>query len=243
MGPAGEKLFGRGHFLDLLSAFASPLVLTARHGATELGYVDPLAVQPQKDRPTVLLLGGRSRKVTAVDWSKRSVAVEPTADKGKSRWLASSRWLGFEVCQAMRRVLLRQGDAQLGLSKRGSVQLDEVRELLTAAERQGSLLLEHLPSGRLRWWTFAGAAVNSALALRVGDSGSVRVADLWLETASAVSVLALMRGPARPLSHFAFAEDLAKRADLKFSGCLPAALVASVMVARSLDEAKLQRLS
>lgn len=36
MGPAGEKLFGRGHFLDLLSAFASPMVLAARHGATEL---------------------------------------------------------------------------------------------------------------------------------------------------------------------------------------------------------------
>ena len=243
MGPAGEKLFGRGHFLELLSAFASPLVLAARHGATELGYVDPMAVQPQKDRPTVLLLGGRSWKVTAVDWSKRSVAVEPTDDKGKSRWLGSSRWLGFEVCQAMRRVLLRQGDAQLGLSKRGSVQLDEVRALITAAERQGSLLLEHLPSGRLRWWTFAGGAVNSALALRLGDSGSVRVDDLWLETASAVSVPALMRGPALPLSHFAFAEDLAKRADLKFSGCIPSALVASVMAARSLDEANLQRLS
>ncbi len=243
MGPAGEKLFGRGHFLDLLSAFASPLVLAARHGATELGYVDPMAVQQQKDRPTVLLLGGRSWKVTAVDWSKRSVAVAPTDDKGKSRWLGSSRWLGFEVCQAVRRVLLREGNAQLGLSKRGSVQLDEVRALITATERQGSLLLEHLPSGRLRWWTFAGGAVNSALALRLGDSGSVRVDDLWLETASAVSVPALMRGPALSLSHFAFAEDLAKRTDLKFSGCIPPALVVSVMAARSLDEAKLQRLS
>jgi ATP-dependent Lhr-like helicase len=45
MGPEGEKLFGRGHFLDLLSAFASPMVLAARHGATELGYVEPMAVQ------------------------------------------------------------------------------------------------------------------------------------------------------------------------------------------------------
>jgi ATP-dependent Lhr-like helicase len=32
MGPEGEKLFGRAHFLDLLSAFASPMVLAARHG-------------------------------------------------------------------------------------------------------------------------------------------------------------------------------------------------------------------
>jgi hypothetical protein len=111
MGPEGEKLFGRSHFLDLLSAFASPMVLAARHGATELGDVDPMAVQQQKDGPTVLLLGGRSWKVIAVEWSRRTVWVEPTDEKGKSRWLGTSRWLGFEVCQAMRRVLLQEGDA------------------------------------------------------------------------------------------------------------------------------------
>jgi len=193
--PAGEKLFGRGHFLDLLSAFASRLVLAARYGATELGYVDPMAIQQQRDGPTVLLLAGRSLKVTFVDWSKRTVAVEPTDDKGKSRWLGTSRWLGFEVCQAMRRVLLREGDAELGWSKRGTVQLDEVRELITAAERQGSPLLEHLPSGRLRWRTLAGGAVNSALAMRMGDIGSTRVHDLWVEMAAGISVPQLLLCP------------------------------------------------
>jgi ATP-dependent Lhr-like helicase len=179
MGPEGERLYGRGHFLDLLSAFASPMVLAAKYGATELGYVDPMAVQRQRERPTVLLLGGRSWKVTGVDWSRRTVSVEPTEDRGKSRWLGTSRWLGFEVCQAMRRVLLNEGDADLGLSRRGAQQLSEVRELITAPERQGSMLLEHMASGRLRWWTFAGGAVNSAIALRFEDAGSVRVDDLW----------------------------------------------------------------
>ncbi|MBA2722717.1 MAG: DEAD/DEAH box helicase [Methylibium sp.] len=139
MGPEGEKLFGRGHFLDLLSAFASPMVLAARHGATELGYVDPMAVQQQRDGPTVLLLGGRSWKVTAVDWSKRTVSVEPTDEHGKSRWLGTSRWLGFEVCQAIRSVLLREGDAELGLSKRGTQQLDEVRDLSHSPSGMGRL--------------------------------------------------------------------------------------------------------
>ncbi|MBK7467662.1 MAG: hypothetical protein IPJ43_13125 [Saprospiraceae bacterium] len=108
----------------------------------------------------------------SVDWSRRTVCLEPTDEKGKSRWLGTSRWLGFAVCQAMRRVLLQEGDAELGLSRRGTRQLDAVRELITAPERQGSLLLERLPSGRLRWWTFAGGAVNSALALRLGEIGS-----------------------------------------------------------------------
>ena len=240
MGPEGEKLFGRGHFLDLLSAFASPMVLAARHGATELGYVDPMAVQQQRDGPTVLLLGGRSWKVTAVDWSKRTVLVEPTDDRGKSRWLGTSRWLGFEVCQAMRRVLLHEGDAELGLSKRGTQQLDEVRDLITAPERQGSLLLEHLPSGRLRWWTFAGGAVNSALALRLPEAGVNRIDDLWVETGPDVSVPALMQMEVSSDAMSAFAEIVAARSELKFAACLPAVEIAAVVMARTIDENNLE---
>jgi ATP-dependent helicase Lhr and Lhr-like helicase len=243
MGPEGEKLFGRGHFLDLLSAFASPMVLAARHGATELGYVDPMAVQQQRDGPTVLLLGGRSWKVTAVDWSKRTVSVEPTDDRGKSRWLGTSRWLGFEVCQAMRRVLLLEGDAELGLSKRGTQQLEEVRDLITAPERQGSILLEHLPSGRLRWWTFAGGAVNSALALRFEEQGSVRVDDLWVETDSGVSMAQVFQLPAHPVARAAFTTNLVERADLKFSACLTQEQLFAVVASRSLDEENLRRLA
>jgi ATP-dependent helicase Lhr and Lhr-like helicase len=242
MGPEGEKLFGRGHFLDLLSAFASPMVLAARHGAIELGYVDPMAVQQQKDGPTVLLLGGRSWKVTSVDWPKRTVSVEPSDDRGKSRWLGTSRWLGFEVCQAMRRVLLRDGDAQLGLSRRGTLQLDEVRDLISAPEHRGSFLLEHLPSGRLRWWTFAGGAVNSALALRLGEIASTRVDDLWVETAHGISVLELVQRQVDRSSMTAVAQSLAERSELKFAACLPKDLLAAVVVNRSLDDVNLRRL-
>ena len=242
MGPQGEKLFGRGHFLDLLSAFASPMVLAARHGTTELGYVDPMSVQQQKDGPTVLLLGGRSWKVISVDWSKRTVWLEPTDDKGKSRWLGTSRWLGFEVCQAMRRVLLQEGGSELGLSKRGTQQLDEVRDLISAPEHQGSLLLERLPSGRHRWWTFAGGAVNSALVLKLGEIGSTRVDDLWVETGPGVPVPELIQRQIGPSAQTAFGASLAERTELKFGACLPVDLVAAVVAGRSLDEVNLRRL-
>lgn len=242
MGPEGEKLFGRAHFLDLLSAFASPMVLAARHGATELGYVDPMAVQHQKDRPTVLLLGGRSWRVTSVDWSKRTVAVEPTDDKGKSRWLGTSRWLGFEVCQAMRRVLMQEGDAELGLSKRGNCQLEEVRELIAAPERQGSLLLERLGSGRLRWWTFAGGAVNSSVTLRLEDARGIRVDDLWIETDLSTSITQIHLRPVHPAAMQGFVLNLVESSDLKFSACLTQELLVEVVVSRSLDEENLKRL-
>lgn len=243
MGPEGERLYGRGHFLDLLSAFASPMVLAAKYGATELGYVDPMAVQQQRERPTVLLLGGRNWKVTGVDWSRRTVSVEPTEDRGKSRWLGTSRWLGFEVCQAMRRVLLNEGDADLGLSRRGAQQLGEVRELITAPERQGSMLLEHMASGRLRWWTFAGGAVNSAIALRFEDAGSVRVDDLWIEANPGTSMTSVVKSPVHPVARKAFVLNLVERSDLKFSDCLTAELLVEVVASRSLDEENLSRLA
>lgn len=243
MGHEGEKLYGRGHFLDLLTAFASPMVLAARYGATELGYVDPMAVQQQRERPTVLLLGGRSWKVTGVDWSRRTVSVEPTEDRGKSRWLGTSRWLGFEVCQAMRRVLLNEGDAELGLSRRGAQQLSEVRELITAPERQGSMLLEHVASGRLRWWTFAGGAVNSAIALRFEDAGSVRVDDLWIEADPGTSMTSVVKSPVLPVARKAFVSNLVERSDLKFSDCLTAELLVEVVASRALDEENLSRLA
>ena len=242
MGPEGEKLFGRSHFLALLSAFASPMVLAVRHGSTELGCVDPMAVQQYKDGSTVLLLSGRSWTVIAVDWSKRMVSVEPTADKGKSRWLGTSRWLSFEVCQAMRTVLLHESNAELGLSERGLRQLDEICDLITAPERQGALLLEHLPTGKLRWWTFAGGAVNSALALRLGNIGSTRVDDLWVETGLGISIPALIQHPVKHSAVSAFAERLAERSELKFSTCLPSNLVADVVINRSLDESNLLKL-
>ncbi|WP_300339402.1 DEAD/DEAH box helicase [Accumulibacter sp.] len=242
IGPEGERLFGRAHFLDLLSAFASPMTLTARHGSTELGHVDPMAVQQQENGPTVLLLGGRSWKVMSVEWSKRTVWLEPSDEKGKSRWLGTSRCLGFEVCQAMRRVLLKEGDAELGLSKRGIRQLDEVRHLIFAPERQGSLLLEHLPSGRQRWWTFAGGAVNSALALRLGEIGRARVDELWVEIDAGVPVPELLQRPADHSARTAFGVRLAERSEMKFTACLCFDLLAAVIAERLLDEANLRLL-
>jgi hypothetical protein len=133
-------------------------------------------------------------------------------------------------------VLLHEGDIGLVLSKRGTQQLDEVRDLITAPARQGSLLLEHLPSGRHRWWTFAGGAVNSALALRLGEIGSARVDDLWVETDADVAVPELIRRPVDHSAITAFGAKMAERSDLKFAACLRPDLVAAVVAERLLDE-------
>jgi hypothetical protein len=97
-------------------------------------------------------------------------------------------------------------------------------------------LLEHLPSGRLRWWTFAGGAVNSSLALRLGETGSARVDDLWVETDAGVPVPELIQRPVDHSAITAFGAKMAERSALKFAACLCFDLVAAVVAERLLDE-------
>lgn len=70
IGAAAEKAFGGGHYRDLMATFTGPDLLAARHGSTDVGYLDPSAFAGQ-DGPHVVLLSGRSWKVTDVDWRKR----------------------------------------------------------------------------------------------------------------------------------------------------------------------------
>jgi ATP-dependent Lhr-like helicase len=63
MGPVGERVFGRRHFIDVVAAFSSPMLLAVRHGRAELGSVHPASLARRDDAPIVILLGGRSWRV------------------------------------------------------------------------------------------------------------------------------------------------------------------------------------
>jgi ATP-dependent helicase Lhr and Lhr-like helicase len=57
---AGEETFGRRNFLELMSAFITPLLISVRHGNTELGQVAPATLVGTQDSSATILLGGRS---------------------------------------------------------------------------------------------------------------------------------------------------------------------------------------
>src|SRR6185369_9617720 len=109
----------------------------------------------------IVLLGGRSWRVTSVDHKHRIAQVEPAEDlPGRSTWLGSSQGLSFAICQAMRGVL--QGSAAT-LSHRASEQL----ELLMAqgtTDPDGTVL-RSTKTG-CEWWTYAGLKANAALVQR-----------------------------------------------------------------------------
>lgn len=94
-GIRGGREFGRCHFSDLVAAFSSPWLLAVHHGALELGSVHPASpARSPGDASPILLLGGRSRKVTNVDWLRRRVSVHPRSSAVLSALSSGRRTAG-----------------------------------------------------------------------------------------------------------------------------------------------------
>ncbi len=234
-GPEGERQFGFRHFAELFSIFQSPPLFQVLHGRSEVGYVHQTSFQVRNQGTPVLLLGGRGWLVKFVDWKRRIAYVEPSAERGRSRWLGQSPPLHFKLCQAMREVLL--SEPMLGQrTKRATEQLATVQSSfawLTGAETA----LVHDAHGKTMWWTFAGQLANAALAETLRGAGSARVSNLALAFDGRVSAESLTQELAahseasyRP----EFSEDAIE--GLKFQQCLPAQSIREVLERRLCDK-------
>ena len=108
IGPEAERRFGMRHFMGLMAVFTAPPEFTVLHGREEIGRTDPVLLADRVDGPRLLLLGGRSWRVTWTDWKRRRCFVEPFAEGGgRARWLSAGvGGLSFEIARAMRDVLL-----------------------------------------------------------------------------------------------------------------------------------------
>ncbi len=74
-GKKGETKYGRKNFLEIMSVFVSPPVVSVLHGRQELGYVDETSFLGKSDGPRVLLIGverGGSRTLTGSAGSRSS---------------------------------------------------------------------------------------------------------------------------------------------------------------------------
>ena len=91
IGPEAERRFGRRHFMGLMAVFTAPPEFTVLHGRNEIGRIDPVLLIDWVEGPRLLLLGGRSWRVTWTDWKRRRCFVEPAESGGRARWLTSVR--------------------------------------------------------------------------------------------------------------------------------------------------------
>ncbi|WP_280439725.1 DEAD/DEAH box helicase [Nocardia cyriacigeorgica] len=163
MGPVAEKRFGRRHFLDLTAAFTAPPQFTVLAGRDEIGRTDPSVLTDDRPGPRLLLLGGRSWKVTYIDWGRRRAFVEPAEGGGVAKWSnLGLRGLSFELTRAMREIYLG-ADPPVELTRRAKTQLSDIRATEGTDHARPTATVIHRHGEHVHWWTWAGFRANATL--------------------------------------------------------------------------------
>ena len=231
LGPEGERLYGGKNFMDLLSVFDTPPLFTVFSGLKDLGAVHPISFRRSNGEPAVLSLGGRSWQVTHVDFAHKTAQVIPSEHQGRSRWLGESQPLSYEMCQAIRRILIGSGPKD-AWSKRATTELARSIEESTCVAPDALVLEVERSKERTTWWTFAGLAANSELSCHFVGAG-VRF-DNFSITVSRALPLAVFR---ESLKAGALAKTVrpTEFVDVKFQECVPEQLLRATQSARFND--------
>ena len=233
IGPEGERLYGGKNFMELLSVFDSPPVFTVFSGTRSLGNVHPLSFRRSDGEPAVLSLGGRAWQVTHVDFKHKTAHVLPSEYIGRSRWLGESQPLSYQMCQAVRRILLGAGPKE-EWSKRAVTEINQTLAETDCVAENGLVVEAEKEKGRTIWWTFAGLLANSELAAAFTSCGG-RPDNLSIRINQAVLPLDFRKQlEAEPAGLESF--NLDQEYLVKFQECVPKQLLAQMQASRSSDK-------
>jgi ATP-dependent Lhr-like helicase len=231
-GPEGEAEYGRKNFLELLSVFTSPPLFRVMSGQKELGSVHESTFYKKREEPTILVLAGRSWQTNHLDWNRRIAYVEPTDERGRSRWIGEGQFLSFRVCQAIRRILSAEGTEPYW-SQRATARIDEIRQEFPWAAPDHTTLVRQ-PNGEVQWWTFSGGLANSLLTDHLGATSTAKTDNLCLRFSSTLKledVESLIVSRIR--EEITAMPNEEAIGDLKFGECLPPSIAGEVFAARS----------
>ena len=231
-GPEGEAEYGRKNFLELLSVFTSPPLFRVISGQKELGNVHESTFFKKQDGPVILVLAGRSWKTNHLDWKRRIAYVEPTDERGRSRWIGEGQFLSFQVCQGIRRVLAAE-TTEPSWSERAAAQIGDIRLDYPWASTDYTTLVQQA-NGEVQWWTFAGGLANSLLKDHLGAGSKTKIDNLCIRfgaTLKLTDVESLIASRIRDEIIPVPSEEAI--GNLKFGECLPPAIAGEVFSARS----------
>ncbi len=163
IGPKAEKRFGRKNFMVLFAVFTSPVSYTVVTASGQpLGSLQQEFVDRLVDGVSSFLLGGRGWVVHRIQHDDRRVFVDPAPRGKQPTWGGYiPQFLGFEVCQKMREILLASSTFPY-LDEQAAAALEEKREAIQPLFQSGRGGIE-VKDGELRWWTFAGGKINATL--------------------------------------------------------------------------------
>ena len=229
IGPMTEKQFGRAHYKDLLASFSGAQLLLGRFGNVEVGYIDPTMLTGEK-QDRLILLAGKSWRITDVDWRRKTVWLEPAKEGGKARWTGSGRTLSREIAQGIFRALREGTGEHAVISKRARLEIDQVIENLPDTGNNRSMAITRNDAGGARLWTFGGTRANRSIAKQIQSLVEVRRVDaIGLDLKTPIDPSELSADLLATELQFSTTEikDLAK--SIKFSQCLPASLLLQIV--------------
>ena len=171
IGRAGESEFGGRNFLELVSVFTSPPVFKVMAHRKEIGQVhqstflnnaeNEASKAPDDRRPMVILLAGRSWRVTSIDWIRRIAHVERFDMPGRTRWMSAGQPMSAMLAKAHQRILTGSTTASAHWSERASNALETLRMGFEFLDPSRPTLLHRDREAEL--WTFAGGHTNQYL--------------------------------------------------------------------------------
>jgi len=235
IGPMTEKQFGRAHYKALLASFTGAELLLGRFGSAEVGYIDPTMLTGDKEG-RLILLSGKSWRITDVDWNKRLVWLEPAREGGKARWTGSGRTLSREIAQGILRGLQQGVGAHTVISRRARGQIEQIMEDVPDAPMGSSFSITRTDAGGARLWTFAGTRANRTTARQIQPLVEVRRVDavgLDLKTPIALGSLRADVLTSEMVLTDSEIGELAK--SVKFSECLPPTELVQVIQSRQFE--------
>ena len=233
VGPQGENSYGFRHFMDLTSAFTSDPLFVARHGATEIGFLDPSVLLTNDRSFATVLLAGHAWKVVGIDWNRHTASLMPSDDQGQARWLGSGSPLSGMLSRAMRDVLAGIDPAGVNLSRRAVSGLAALRADAPWVARDATTVVNRATS--TVWWTFAGLRANTALRAALAVPGRADNLCLTLEPGTSVEQLnaKIASIDTGRVGLSPVMQQLAQ--DLKFADCLPAGVAVEITRRRFAD--------
>lgn len=244
-GPAGEKRFGRRHFLEILSVFTSPSMLAVITGNRELGHVEAgYLLRSTEGGLSRIALGGRSWVVKEVDWKGRRIHVEPCDERGRGAWIGSGQALSHHLAKAVKRVVTSRERSGLW-SIRAVSALEDLRSSFEGIKADGHTLLVLGGLGRADWFTFAGNLINEAIATHIARTANIAgeadgLAIHFHGGNDPQTILQQIRSlKAKEIADGAAFDDEALES-LKFHECLPQALLFLVLKERLIPREPLE---
>lgn len=229
IGPMTEKQFGRAHYKELLASFSGAQLLLGRFGSVEVGYIDPTMLTGEK-QDRLILLAGKSWRITDVDWKRKIVWLEPAKEGGKARWTGSGRSLSREIAQGIFRAL-RQGTGEHAvISNRARIEIDQVIEDLPDTGNNVSMAITRNDTGVARLWTFGGTRANRSIAKQIQSLVEVRRIDaIGLDLKKPIDPRELSADLLATALQFSTEEIMDLSKPIKFSECLPASLLLQII--------------